>query len=79
MVRTGTGRRSCQVSCTNCNCHHESSDEYELSGSSWNCRQNESWSESAKDAMAKLLDAHNRLDREGLARALQGIRILLGQ
>lgn len=39
MVRTGTGQRSCQVSCTNCNCHHESSDEHEHSGSSWNTRE----------------------------------------
>lgn len=36
--RTGSPRRSCIVRCTNCGCHHESSDENEESGESWNSR-----------------------------------------
>lgn len=35
------------------------------------------WSQSAAEAMQRLLDAHNALDREKLGRALNGIRILL--
>lgn len=37
------------------------------------------WSKHAEDCMNALLDAHERLDRDGLARALNGIRILLGR
>ena len=36
--RLGTPRVSCQVSCTMCGAHHESSDEGRNSGSSWNRR-----------------------------------------
>ena len=36
--RLGTGRQSCIVACGNCGARHESSDEYERSGSSWNQR-----------------------------------------
>lgn len=36
--RTGTQRRSCIVSCTDCGARHESSDEGDRSGSSWNRR-----------------------------------------
>jgi Lar family restriction alleviation protein len=54
MVRTGTSRRSCQVSCTNCNCHHESSDKYEHSGSSWNTRIDYQDAESYRELMKSL-------------------------
>jgi len=37
------------------------------------------WSKHAEDCMNALLDAHERLDRDGLARALNGMRILLGR
>jgi Lar family restriction alleviation protein len=36
--RTGTSGHSCIVSCGNCGARHESGDEYENSGSSWNSR-----------------------------------------
>lgn len=36
--RLGTSRQSCIVECGNCGCRHESSDEYEMSGRSWNER-----------------------------------------
>jgi Lar family restriction alleviation protein len=36
--RLGTRRQSCIVVCTECGCHHESSDENEHNGSSWNRR-----------------------------------------
>ena len=36
--REGTPRQSCIVVCGNCGCRHESSDEDERSGSSWNDR-----------------------------------------
>jgi Lar family restriction alleviation protein len=36
--RTGTGGHSCIVCCTSCGARHESSDEYERSGESWNAR-----------------------------------------
>jgi hypothetical protein len=39
----------------------------------------EMWSKHAEDCMNALLDAHERLDRDGLARALNGMRILLGR
>ena len=38
MVRIGTHRQSCQIACGNCGASHESSDEGEQSGSSWNTR-----------------------------------------
>ncbi len=37
--RLGTRRQSCQVNCTMCNTHHESPDEDEMSGMSWNRRE----------------------------------------
>lgn len=37
--RTGNHRHSCIVACTNCGCRHESGDEDEHSGESWNRRQ----------------------------------------
>lgn len=37
--RTGTPRHSCIVRCTNCGCSHESSDENDESGESWNRRE----------------------------------------
>ena len=37
-ARRGTARQSCIVVCTECGCRHESGDEYEMSGSSWNTR-----------------------------------------
>jgi len=37
-VRLGDKRVSCQVKCTNCGASHESSDEGEHNGSSWNMR-----------------------------------------
>jgi len=40
---------------------------------------NHEWTRSAEDCMNALLDAHERLDRDGLGRALQGMRILLGR
>ncbi|MBC7602748.1 MAG: restriction alleviation protein, Lar family [Ramlibacter sp.] len=36
--RTGTPRRSCIVACRMCGARHESSDENERSGASWNTR-----------------------------------------
>jgi Lar family restriction alleviation protein len=36
--RTGTPRQSCIVECGNCGCRHESSDEGDNSGLSWNER-----------------------------------------
>lgn len=39
--RKGTGRQSCIVACGNCGCRHESSDEGDLSGSSWNSRESQ--------------------------------------
>ncbi|SOY79979.1 hypothetical protein CBM2599_A120544 [Cupriavidus taiwanensis] len=36
--RMGTGRQSCIVECGNCGARHESSDEYDRSGMSWNER-----------------------------------------
>lgn len=36
--RMGTPRQSCIVVCGNCGCRHESSDEGERSGDSWNDR-----------------------------------------
>lgn len=36
--RLGTSGQSCIVACGNCGARHESSDEYEDSGSSWNHR-----------------------------------------
>lgn len=36
--RIGTSRQSCIVVCGDCGARHESSDEYERSGSSWNQR-----------------------------------------
>ena len=38
MVRIGSRRHSCMVECTECNTHHESPDEWEQSGASWNRR-----------------------------------------
>ena len=40
-AREGTGRVSCQVSCTNCGAHHESGDSDWSNGSSWNRRPEE--------------------------------------
>lgn len=37
-VRKGTSNQSCQVKCTECGCWHESADEYDSSGTSWNNR-----------------------------------------
>lgn len=50
MVRTGTPRRSCQVACSNCNTHHESADEGEDSGASWNTRTFPAQSPRAEEA-----------------------------
>jgi len=36
--RVGTPRQSCIVACGNCGCRHESGDEGEHNGSSWNTR-----------------------------------------
>jgi len=38
VVRIGTRRVSCQVACTMCGSYHESSDEWDDSGRSWNER-----------------------------------------
>ena len=38
--RTGTNRRSCIVTCTDCGATHEGPDEYDNSGSAWNTRAN---------------------------------------
>lgn len=36
--RMGDRRQSCIVACTDCGCRHESSDEHENNGASWNSR-----------------------------------------
>jgi Lar family restriction alleviation protein len=36
--RTGTPRQSCIVACVNCGARHESGDEAQFSGASWNRR-----------------------------------------
>jgi Lar family restriction alleviation protein len=53
--RMGTPRQSCIVACGNCGCRHESSDEGENSGRSWNERaqaaqQREPLTDEARDA-----------------------------
>lgn len=40
--RTGTSRQSCIVICGDCGARHESSDEYQRSGQSWNTRASQS-------------------------------------
>lgn len=48
----------------------------------WSARpvnDNAAWQESASEVMCRLLDAHQKLDRDGLASALQGMRILVGR
>ena len=40
--RLGTGRQSCIVVCGNCGCRHESGDELDDCGKSWNTRAIES-------------------------------------
>jgi Lar family restriction alleviation protein len=47
-VRTGARRHSCIVSCESCGCRHESSDTYDLSGTSWNTRYAEQELEAVK-------------------------------
>lgn len=37
-MRLGTPRLSCQIECTDCNTFHESPDQSERSGTSWNRR-----------------------------------------
>lgn len=49
--RTGTPRQSCIVACVNCGARHESGDEAQFSGASWNRRtQPAITSESGKPA-----------------------------
>lgn len=40
---------------------------------------NNDWSRQAEHCMNALIDSHEKLDREGLGKALQGMRILLGR
>ena len=40
--RLGTGKQSCIVACGNCGCRHESGDEWDDCGKSWNTRAIES-------------------------------------
>ena len=42
--RLGTGKQSCIVACGNCGCRHESGDEWDDCGKSWNTRAIESLS-----------------------------------
>lgn len=42
--RLGTGKQSCIVACGNCGCRHESGDEWDDCGRSWNTRAIESQS-----------------------------------
>jgi len=37
------------------------------------------WTHAAEECMNALLDAHEKMDKDGLGRALQGMRILLGR
>jgi Lar family restriction alleviation protein len=45
----------------------------------WNRRQGKAWATQAEHCMQAILEAHERLDRDGLARALSGMRVLLGK
>ena len=54
-VRLGTRRQPCQVACTMCGTHHESPDEDEMSGTSWNRREG---GPAAKDPFASDLHMH---------------------
>ena len=61
--RLGTGKQSCIVACGNCGCRHESGDEWDDCGKSWNTRAIESQSAqiaaltAERDALRGLADS----------------------